>query len=49
MFDKVFDLAERFGAIDAVRDALLSQPDKSECEADRSARRTGQDRLGFGR
>ena len=26
MFDKIIDLADRFGAIDAVRDALLKQP-----------------------
>jgi hypothetical protein len=29
MFDKVFDLADRFGAIDAVHGALLSQPDRA--------------------
>jgi hypothetical protein len=29
MLDKVFGLANRLGAIDAVRDALLSQPDRA--------------------
>ena len=29
MFDKVFELADRFGIIDGIKDALLKQPDKA--------------------